>query len=1706
MIDHTTDKRPADAASTASADPYVLAPNEQPAIDAPPVQPPVPIVSTVDSVPRTAVDKLRRIIEDGAPAQGIPSLSTASSEAKSDFLGVPVAKKPSMSRFDSFRTAGKTVLAVNAMTRKEGEAPPAHRITAAQAATRLTGVIFDNDGEIPAALRNIAINSVEQMDKMRAVVTPYKPMIEQLVYWENLKVALYFTTGVVWTFILTKLNFGFAWVLLILVMVGGAFRRNQKRLRRKINNELSKQLAIKKLETDAESVEWMNLFLTRFWLIFEPSLSEGIKTNVDWVLEANKPGFLDDLRLTTFTLGSQAPRVESIRSYPSTSDDILMMDWDLSFSPVDEESMSKQERQTSDIRHSKIELTARVGKGMASIPLPVLVTEMEFRGKARIQLKFMTAYPHIKTVEFCLLEKPVLDFNVRPLKGMDLMDTPGLSSFISDTINYYTELYVIDPNKITIDLEQLLGTSTEADKPIGVLRVAVYEAKGLRNMELAGKSDPYAVMTIGGKQVIRTKTITNTLNPVWEETHHIVITKSTLAQIESKSDEVRVELFDWNNLAKDKSMGATASLRLGKWLKLLEDTKDEDADATHLTAEEKDTLIHEWGTPFADDTDVWKKLSIGDSSKGDVRLGLSYFPVQDLAPGVVPTEFSAGILMITVHQAKELGCSKNANPDCSIEQDGMEIFRTPTRRKTNNPVWDAPFTIFVTDLDNAKFRFRLWNDGKALGAADVYPKDCIGKEATADWFKLFGGKEAAGRLRVTFRFTPVDLEGEGLDVAKMKRRQPVALLRLNVVEAKGLANVEMMGKSDPYTKLSLAGRSFGATHVKNNVLDPKWNEIFYAVCYSRKEMLSLSVWDWNDLRKDRTLGKVDFMVADLIKEDVITCDDGVDTVAGSVRDLETPAELEQVGLSKEAWAKQERDGLKITRNGMFADVWAPIYIQRNAGDEAVGPKEADAASVMDASPPAARRGFTKVLSVEGLTGIARGGAAAKEPRQKGFLHFEVDYFTVVADRVLHAERAPALKRIRSGAIPQVSAEDEELLDDDAKLALEKATEEERVKRVEEEKAVQAAMKERAEHVAETLKQYPSGIVSIRLHEAQHLKYIINAYAEILLGDEQVWATRTKRKTLRPTWDESIDKYISNLPSTKLTIRIRNQVEKDCRSTHDGIVGVWSGDFIGELLGKASAWIPLVPPVDESGKAVAGEAAKMRVTVSFAPVAVELDGSEASGGVGVLHVDVLEAKNVEAVDSTGASDPYCQLYLNGVKIHKTKVVKKSINPQWKETVSVPVASRLRSTLEIRVKDWNNFAKDVTLGSVHVQLAKLPPNEVVDREFALEGAATGSIRLRFLFDPQAIAPATKQSAGIGSGDSNHHDASTRLGGEEGGMTKMGKAVFGKLAGTSIGIGKTVEEAGRVATSTQANKKRGGSMTVSVEDIARAQGLSIPSASAASDLESLSSSVAAPISPNIGRSRQPSIIHLPISGTVLLHVVEARNLKPVDSGGTSDPFVKIMQMYHGKLKTMHKTSVVKKNLNPKFRDERCDLRVPPSQIRIVVKDHNTLQKDVALGEAEIDLTSWFTPPGPDEVEGPPPVVDKWIALGMGGTGEVRIVAEYRHAENGTGGGLSAKSSSRSINMASSRNSIASSRSFTQQPQANDYGGGGAGAPPLQTIESQVAVSSFQHPPPPVPPDVPNGGGDGGGLRRSLSFIAGLKGSKKSKDNIAAMTNGQK
>ena len=110
------------------------------------------------------------------------------------------------------------------------------------------------------------------------------------------------------------------WVLFIIFYYSNQYMQSSvMRIKKKVYMKAKKDLALKDLDTDSERVEWLNQFLRRFWINFEPSLSNSIKETVDLTLELYKPAALTELRLTTFTLGSDGPRINGIKTYPRST-------------------------------------------------------------------------------------------------------------------------------------------------------------------------------------------------------------------------------------------------------------------------------------------------------------------------------------------------------------------------------------------------------------------------------------------------------------------------------------------------------------------------------------------------------------------------------------------------------------------------------------------------------------------------------------------------------------------------------------------------------------------------------------------------------------------------------------------------------------------------------------------------------------------------------------------------------------------------------------------------------------------------------------------------------------------------------------------------------------------------------------------------------------------------------------------------------------------------------------------------------------------------------------------------------------------------------------------------------------------------------------------------------------------------------------------
>lgn len=219
------------------------------------------------------------------------------------------------------------------------------------------------------------------------------------------------------THFITRFNFGFGWVFIILAFCNTYYTTSMLRTRRAVRDDIQRELVKTRFtaENEIESAEWMNNFLDRFWLIYEPVLSRTIVSSVDQILSQNCPPFLESLRLSTFTLGTKAPRIDKVKTFPRTEDDVVLMEWWLSFTPNDVSEMTDKQKQSKI--NPKIILSVRLGKGFASAGMPILLEDMTFSGHMKIRMKLMTNFPHVQLVDVSFVEKPVIDYVLKPIGG-----------------------------------------------------------------------------------------------------------------------------------------------------------------------------------------------------------------------------------------------------------------------------------------------------------------------------------------------------------------------------------------------------------------------------------------------------------------------------------------------------------------------------------------------------------------------------------------------------------------------------------------------------------------------------------------------------------------------------------------------------------------------------------------------------------------------------------------------------------------------------------------------------------------------------------------------------------------------------------------------------------------------------------------------------------------------------------------------------------------------------------------------------------------------------------------------------------------------------------------------------------------------------------------------------------------------------------------
>ncbi|WAQ89720.1 hypothetical protein PtA15_11A411 [Puccinia triticina] len=1110
--------------------------------------------------------------------------------------------------------------------------------------------------------------------------------------------------------------FGGGWssLIIILAICTTYYTTSIRRLRKNVRGDISRELAKQRLYQDHETVDWLNNFLNRFWLIYEPVLSATIVASVDQILVASTPSFLESIRMSTFTLGSKAPRIDFIRSHPETENDVVVMDWKFDFTPNDISDLTA--KAAAGKINPKIVLTIRFGKGVIGAAKDIVVENISFTGTIRIRIKLMNNFPHLQLIDLSFLEKPEFDFILKPI-GFDLNMIPGLSGFIESQVHATLGPMMYDPNVFTLNLEQMLAGAL-VDSAVGVLQITVANAQGLKAVKIGGGTpDPYVTFSIGARlNLDRTKIKHSTQSPNWKSVHFLLI--------HSLNDLLTMEVMDYNEVRKDTSLGI-ASIDL--------QTLVTEPEQEGLTV----PIIHQ-GKP-----------------RGEIRLSMVYHPClvpKQLENGEtepVP-ETTAGVARLVLHQAKELDYKRtgtsNLSPFAKIYLNGKQILKTPVIKRTNNPVYEAFTEVLISSKPDAVFTINMFDDRHGedpkIGSVNVKLTellDLTSGEQKLDWFPLVGAK--SGKLRISAVWKGIMMAG-AINGASAYT-PPIGVLRFHFDRAEDLKNVEALtgGKSDPYVRIMRSGIVLARSQIHNNDLDPVFDEIIYVPLHSLKDSFRLEVMDYQHLTKDRSLGHIDLETTKLVTS---IKEEGMN-VYQSTGKHQYSEYLKQEGKKALVKGKMnftvEFHACKPIKFNRFDTPPSDVDKMKTGqqSDKVSTLTESDVQSITLVSPDGSALVNGKSLKAKESLEMLEDRAA----RQTGY-------------DVPSVDGSPKSKRLDPvGSHRQT------------KLSIDSLASQHRPLR--DDKNPSPPLLELSK---DELLTYQSGILVFNIIGGVIARK--NARLEFLF-DDGYWPSYSTEpsKSTNPRWDETGESFIRELDWSRCILKL-NVADKDTREEVYAEYTSDLKDFLNDCLDGPHEFVLQ----DLEG----GNRSTISIQCRYIPVPITLEPRESINNMGLLTVMLDHAKDLMAADRNGYSDPYAQFLLNGAKVFKSSVQKKTLNPKWTERFEVEIPSRAGAEFYVHVYDWDRVGASDKLGQARIDLSNLEPmvQSTVVANLTQGDKQKGQVQIRMTFRPHFISRSRQAT-------------STFTGGFGRVATGLGGTVLSAGAGVGLGAAKGVGTVG-------------------------------------------------------------------------------------------------------------------------------------------------------------------------------------------------------------------------------------------------------------------------------------------------------------------------
>lgn len=440
-------------------------------------------------------------------------------------------------------------------------------------------------------------------------------------------------------------------------------------------------------------------------------------------------------------------------------------------------------------------------KGVFGVPLPIFVELNGIIGTVRLRFQLTPNPPFLKNVTFTFMGLPKIDASAVPLssKGINVLDLPLISGFINSSIAAALDIYVA-PKSLIMDMSKILqgdAIKKETDA-MGLIYIKIKRAEGIQAQDRSGKSDPFITLAFSefGSPQYCTRIIEQDLSPSWNEQTCLLVYQEQL----TAGEKLSVELWDSDMLTADDVVG-----------KVQFDIRKLINDYSNTISEREDELVDDKGEklpgtlywdigyfPRSGFKSSMKTDGTDDSIPKEIRHRAEFqddkgvvTTQQEVAVTTTPPDPSrpTGICSILIHQIDNLeeerpsgsfGSYKPWTPAqvsgentdeeaddlpssyCTILQNDALVFKTRTKVKSSNPIFNAQTERFVRDWRNAVFTITCRNSvhrehDPVLGAITIKLSEILRTSSQNTAIYALDGGMGYGRITISVLFRSVDL-------------------------------------------------------------------------------------------------------------------------------------------------------------------------------------------------------------------------------------------------------------------------------------------------------------------------------------------------------------------------------------------------------------------------------------------------------------------------------------------------------------------------------------------------------------------------------------------------------------------------------------------------------------------------------------------------------------------------------------------------------------------------------------------------------------------------------------------------------------------------------------------------------------------------------------------------------------------------------------